>query len=311
MKKVIILAAAAIFASVAVYAQDPEGATEMYNNGVKAWQDGDNATALECFQNALTMAEFCGDEGAELVANCKNYIPSVVLSETKKAAGEKNYDEAVVKAQEAIEIAEKYGNDDVKAQAEELLPGLYLGKANALLQAKDYDAAAETYLVLLDGAPENGTFWLRLGSCYVATGKVNEGIDAFKNAYQYGEADAAGKQLSTLYLRLAQANLKANKFAETIANCVESNAYVENGNAYKLAASAAVKLQKNTDAIGYYEKYLEISPNAQDAPGIILTVAVLYQQGGNKAKALEYYKKIENDPKYKEQAQAGIKACSN
>ncbi len=307
MKKIIFLAAAAIFASVSAFAQDLDGATDMYNSGVVAYQEGDTATALECFQTALTMAEFCGADGADIVANCKNAIPSLVLSAAKKAASENNYDEAVAKAKEAAEIAGKYGNADVKAQAEELIPQLSLGKANALLQAKDYEAAATAYQAVVETNPENGAAWLRLGSCYTATGKNDEAIDAFKKANDCGEA-AAAKQLSNLYLKEAQNNLKAQKYAEVIANCVESNAYSENGNAYKLAASAATKLQKNTDAVGYYEKYLELTPDAKDAADITYTIAVLSQQAGDKTKALQYYKKIENDPKYKDAAQAQIKA---
>jgi tetratricopeptide (TPR) repeat protein len=71
----------------------------------------------------------------------------------------------------------------------------------------------------------------------------------------------------------------------------------------ELATSAAQKLGKNDECITLYEKYLEISPKAKDANGVICTIAVLYQQAGNKEKAKEFYQKIVNDPQYGPTAQ--------
>ncbi|MCD8312642.1 MAG: tetratricopeptide repeat protein [Bacteroidales bacterium] len=307
MKKIILLAAAALFASASIFAQDLNEATDIYNNGAMYLQSQDYNSALSSFQQALAIAQECGEEGEEMVANCKGVIPSIVLSIGKKEAADKQYDEAIAKIQEAAKIAEEYGNDEVVAQAAELVPGLRLQKANGLLQAKDFENAIPAYQEVLANDPDNGAAYLRLGSCYAATGKIDEAIEAYKTAYDKGETSAA-KQLSTTYLKVAQNNLKAKKFQETIAACEQSNAYGENGNAYKLAASAATQLQKSADAITYYEKYLELSPNAQDANAITFTVAALYQQAGNKAKALEYYTKVQNDAKFGEQAQAQIKA---
>ncbi len=307
MKKFILLAAAVLFGSATIFAQDLAEATETYNNGAMALQAGDYASALESFQSALTVAEFAGADGEELAANCKSIIPAVILQIGKKSASEGNYDDAIAQVQEAAKTADEYGNADVKAQAEELVPGLRLQKANSLLQAKNFEAAIPAYEAVLADNPDNGAAYLRLGSCYAATGKTDEAIEAYKNAYDKGET-AAGKQLSTTYLKIAQANLKAGNFQGCIDACEQSNAYGENGNAYKLAASAATKLNKSADAIKYYEGYLAVSPNAQDANAITFTIAALYQQAGNKAKALENYNKVAGDPKFGEQAQAQIKA---
>ena len=61
-------------------------------------------------------------------------------------------------------------------------------------------------------------------------------------------------------------------------------------------------------AIKNFEKYLELKPTASNANGIAFTVAALYQQAGNKAKALEFYKKVENDAKFGAQAKQQIAA---
>ncbi len=308
MKKIILVTLASIFATVSVMAQDMAEATETYNNGAMSLQMGDYASALSSFQSALSAAEACGEEGAELAANCKSVIPSIILAQGKELVKESEYDSAVVKLQEAVAIAEEYENAEVKADAEALIPQIQLQKANSLLQAKDFAAASTAYQTVIESDPDNATAYLRLGTCLSATGDSEGAIEALKKASELGEDAAANKQLSTLYLKSAQGSLKAQKYQDAIDACELSNSYLENGNAYKIAASAAQKLSKNSAAISYYEKYLELSPDANDASGITMTVAVLYQQSGNKTKALEYYKKVASDPKYGEAAQAQIKA---
>jgi tetratricopeptide (TPR) repeat protein len=113
-----------------------------------------------------------------------------------------------------------------------------------------------------------------------------------------------------MYLKMAQASLKTKNYDQVMELAAKSNEYLENGNAYKLAASAAQKLGKNDECITLYEKYLEASPKAKDASGVICTIAVLYQQAGNKEKAKEYYQKIVTDPQYGATAQEQLKALN-
>ena len=50
-----------------------------------------------------------------------------------------------------------------------------------------------------------------------------------------------------------------------------------------------------------------IGERAKDFGGVVYTLAVLYQQEGNNAKAKEYYEKIVGDPQYGVAAQEFIK----
>ena len=105
MKKIILLAISAVFAAATVSAQDLEQATNTYNNGVMSLQIGDNAAALDSFKQALTMAEACGETGAEVAANCKNVIPGVMLSIAKDKIQSKDYDNAITSLNEAAAVA--------------------------------------------------------------------------------------------------------------------------------------------------------------------------------------------------------------
>ncbi|MBO4918127.1 MAG: tetratricopeptide repeat protein [Bacteroidales bacterium] len=308
MKKIILTLAAVILSAGLVSAQDMAQATETAQNANEALVAKDYAKALEGFKQALTLAQACGEEGEELVGTCKSVIPSIVLTIAKNVIKESKYDEGVAQLEEAIKVAEEYGNDDVIGEAATLIPQVKKQKATALFNDKDYAAAAEAFKDILAADPEDGASALRLGVALTNTGDKDGSIAAFKQAAEHGQAANANKQLANIYLKDAQQLLKDKKYKEAMAACEESNTYSESANAYKLAASAATQLKDNAKAIGFYEKYLEVSPDAKDANGIITTVAVLYQQAGNKAKAIEYYTKVQNDPQYGATAKQQLEA---
>ena len=308
MKKIILTLAAVVLSAGLISAQDMSQATETAKNANEALVAKDYAKALEGFKEALTQAQACGEEGEELVGTCKTVIPSIVLSIAKNEIKESKYDEGIAKLEEAIKVAEEYENDDVIGEAAGLIPQVKKQKATALFNDKDYAAAAEAFKAILDADPEDGASALRLAVALTNTGDKEGSIAAFKQAAEHGQAATANKQLANIYLKDAQALLKEKKFKEAIAACEESNTFSESANAYKLAASAASQLKDNAKAIGFYEKYLAVDPSAKDANGIITTLAVLYQQSGNKAKAIEYYTKVQNDPQYGATAKQQLEA---
>lgn len=302
MKRILITLAAAILSAGIMSAQDMAKATETAQMANESLQAGNNELALSGFQEALALAAACGDEGAELVSTCKGIIPKITLAIAKGELKAGEIDKAVAKLQEAVKIAGEYDAADVAEEAAGLIAPAYMQKGNNGLKDKDFATAAEAFKSALAVDPANGMAALRLGQALSGAGKADEAVEAFKTAAENGQADNANKQLSNIFLKKAQADLKANKLKEAIADCVESNNYVENANAYKLAASAASKLNDNKAAIGYYEKYLEIAPAAKDAAGIAFTVGALYQKSGNNAKAKEFYQKVVSDPTYGAQA---------
>lgn len=308
MKKIILTLAAVVLSAGLISAQDMAQATETAQNANEALVAKDYAKALAGFKEALTLAQACGEEGEELVGTCKGIIPSIVLSIAKNEIKEAKYDEGIAQLEEAIKAAEEFGNDDVIGEAATLIPQVKKQKAVALYNDKDYAAAAEAFKEVLAADPEDGASALRLAMALSNTGDKDGSIEAFKQAAANGQEANANKQLANIYLKDAQALLKEKKYKEAMAACEESNTYVESANAYKLAASAASQLKDNAKAIGYYEKYLAVSPDAKDANGIITTLAVLYQQSGNKAKAIEYYTKVQNDPQYGATAKQQLEA---
>lgn len=308
MKKVFLSLIAVATSAVMVSAQDMGKATETAKNANEALSSKDYATALAGFKSALTEAQACGEEGEELVATCKGVIPSIVLNIAKGEIKDAKYDEGLATLAEAVKVAAEYADADVAEDAKTLISQAKKAKAGALYKAKDFAGAVAAFKEVLAENPKDGTSALQLAMALNQTGDKAGAIAAFEQAAENGQETNAMKQLSNIFLKDAQALLKEKKFKEAIAACEKSAGYVESANAYKLAASAASQLKDNKAAVGFYEKYLGVSPDAKDANAINFTLGALYQQLGDKAKAKEYYTKVQADATYGAQAKQQLDA---
>lgn len=291
----------------AAFAQDLAAVTELYNAGAAAIST-DKAGALKNFEQALAQAKALGEEGAEVVANCKNIIPNLTLSIAKDFVKESKFDEAVAQLGAAVAVAEKFEATDVADEAKNLIPQVKMSKAGNLLNAKDYDGAAAAYREVLEADPANGNAALRLGAALNGAGKLAEAKAAFEQAAANGQEATANKQLGNIYLKEAAAALKEKKYADAVTAAAKVNDYTENAQAWQIAGQASQLAGKNNDAIKYFEKYLEAAPTASNAGAIAYTVGALYQQAKNNAKAKEYYTKAASDPKYGAEAKKMLDA---
>ncbi len=312
MKKIFLFFAALVATAGVLSAQDINQATESYNNGAMELQMGNNSAAIEQFQAALTMGEALGEEGAELVANCKKAICSAYLSMAKDLYNAKDFENAIAAFQKTAEVAESYGEADIVAEATELVNQTNILKLNtdgrAAMKAKDFATAIAAFSKVLEADPTNGATAIQLGQAYMRNNQIDESLAALEIAKANGQEENAAKLISQIYLKKSQASLKAKKYQEAIDFAAKSNEALESGNAYKITASALQALNKTSDCIAAYEKYLELSPNAKDKGGVTFTIAALYQQAGNKEKAKEYYEKVTGDPQYGASAQEQLKA---
>ena len=297
MRKIFASFAALVIALGSINAQDLGQITEIYNTAA-ATISTDKASALKSFEQALQLAEALGEEGQEIATNCKNVIPDLTLSIGKDMAMASDFDKAISQIKTAMTVAEKFANTEILSEAKNLLPQIIMQKATSLINAKNYADAATALKEVLAIEPTNGNAALRLGVALNAVGDAAGATEAFLQAAANGQEKTALKQLSNISLKQAAAALKAKKYADAVSAAVKAAEYSESAQAYQIAAQASQLAGKNNDAIGYFEKYLEISPNAKNAGQIAFTVGALYQQAKNNEKAKEFYSKAVSDPKY-------------
>ena len=314
MKKIILAMAAFACSMSLMTAQDLATATATYNSGAEALTMGNKTSALEYFQKALTMAEALGDEGADVVANCKSAIPSVILSIGKEFYNNKDFSNAKAKFVEAAEVAKKYGNQEVTAEVESLLPTvgkrIALAKVNDAMKTKDIAGVLAGYEEAMAIDTTDANTALKYGQFLGNAGKFDDAVKYLELAARHGQEGNAKAVLSTTFLKKAAAQLKAGKYADAVTFAEKAISYKENAQAYLIAGQASQKANKNADAIANFEKYLEAATTAKNAGAIAFTVGALYQQTGNKAKAVEFYKKVEADPQFGAQAKTLITSLS-
>ena len=275
MKKIILTLASLALGAAVMSAQDLKAVSEIFNSGAESLNNGAKTEALASFQNALSQAAALGDEGKEVVDNCKNIIPNLTISIAKDLFKEGKVDEAIEKAKEALAFAKEYEIAEEVEDASKVIGQFMFQKGNDALNAKDFAGAAEAYKAVLDADPANGTAALRLGMALAGTGDVTAAEEAFNIAAANGQEAAAKKQLGNIALKAAAAALKAKDYQGALDNAVKSAEINPSANAFKIAGNAAAQLKKYKEAVEYFGKYLNISPNASDAAQIKATVEAL------------------------------------
>ena len=302
MKRLFVAVAAFALAAGIASAQDMSAAVETFNMGAQTLESN-KTEALAQFKSALTQFEACAaDEAADMIAQCKKIIPQTMVSIAKEQINESKYDEALETLKEATACAEGYGQEEIAAEAKELVPTAYTRKGAALLKEKDFVGAAAAFKGAVALTPEDGQTQLLYGQALMQAGDNDTAVTALEAAAANGKEDQAKKLLSNLFLKEGMALVKANKSAEAITALEKANSYGESANAYKLIASANTKLGKSKAAIEAYKKYLDVDPNAKDAADVMFTIAATAQKAGDKATAIEYYKKLSGNAKYAAQA---------
>ena len=302
MKRLFVAIAAFTLAAGIASAQDMSAAVETFNKGAQTLESN-KVEALAEFKSALTQFEACSaDEAADMIAQCKKIIPQTMISIAKEQINEASYDAALETLKEATTTAEGYGLEELAVEAKDLVPTAWSRKGAALLKEKDYAGAAAAFKAVVTLNPEDGQSQLLYGQALMQAGDNDGAAAALEAAAANGKAEQANKLLSNLFLKEGMALVKANKSAEAIAALEKANSYGESANAYKLIASANTKLGKSKAAIDAYKKYLEVDPNAKDAADVMFTIAATAQKAGDKATAIEYYKKLSGNAKYSAQA---------
>lgn len=296
MKKIVTTLFLSLFFFSAGYAQDMESATNLYNTGAMALNEGNIAEALSNFEQALEQAMVIGPEAEELKANCQRTIPTLYLSLGKEAVNAKDLEGGIEKIKVAIAKAEEFGNTSVAEEGKALIPQVVLAEGNSKLGAGDFAGAIEDYKKVIEFDPENGMAYFRLGQAALRVNDEATAVDALQKAATLGQEKNANKALSTHYLKQAAAALKAKKYEEAMAAANKANEVMPSAQALSISGKAAIAAKKYDEAIASFESYVAMSPNARDINQTYYQLATAYEAKGDKEKACGYYSQIMSDP---------------
>lgn len=307
MKRIVTTLFLSLFFFSAGYSQDMESATNLYNTGAMALNEGNIAEALSNFEQALEQAMVIGPEAEELKSNCQNTIPKLYLSLGKEAVNAKDLDGGLEKIKIAIAKAEEFGNTDVVEEGKSLIPTIMLAEGNSKLAAKDFAGAIVDYKQVLEADPTNGMAYFRLGQASLNVNDEATAVEALTKACEYGQEKNAKSTLSKHYLKKAAAAIKAKQFDAAIAAANQANEVLPSAQGYSICGKAAIAAKKYDEAIAAFETYVSMSPNARDLNQTFYQLATSYEAKGDKEKACGYYKQIMSDPTLGEYATHKVK----
>ncbi len=303
MKKILAILTIATLSAASLFAQDMESATNLYNEGATALNAGDKETALGYFEEALAQAELIGPEAEELAYNCKRNIPTLISAMGKELAAANEIDAAIEMLDKAVEKANEYGQDDIAADAQSLIPQLYMQQGNILLNQKNYPAAMAAYQKVVEINPNDANGYLRLGQAASRADDIETAIAALTKASELGQSKAADREMSTIYLSKAAEVLKAKDYQGAYDNAKKSlDILPNNPTAMQIAGTAALQLKNYDDAIANFEGFIAASPNARNIDQIKYQLATAYEAKGDKENACVNYKAILNNPQFAEYA---------
>ena len=290
MKRIITIFAALALCGATAFAQNLEEATNATKAANEALVAGNYDEAAAGFRAALDKAVACNEAEAEELANtCKTGLTQSIYAAANDLVKNNNLEQGLVKIEEAIAAAKEYGISEIEEKATDLKYQIHQAIYNTKMKAAkaEKDAAAKAaYLkealeqieIVLANDPENGNLILSKGQVQESLGKYEEAIATYTIAKEKGLQDKASRMISKVYLKIAQAKMKAGDLPAAIEYAKKSNEESPNANACKIAGISAQKLKDYKTAVAYLQKYLELAPSAKDADQIKTAIDALKAQ---------------------------------
>jgi len=294
MKKFLLIITASLFSLVSLTAQDIESVKAAYNDGAQAFTDGNYQTAVEKFEEVLSMAEAVGPDAEEMASNCKQNIPALYLQIAKGLINDKDFDGAMAALEKAVTKGTDFGAAEAVEGAKSLISQVNLVNGKAKLNDKDFAGAAALFKKVTEDDATNGQAWLLLGQAAIRASDEATAFEAFAKAGENGQQAAADKEVCKYYYSVCVEAYKAKKFTDAYNAGIKAAAYnlPEGAKALSIAGKSAYAAKKYADAIECFQKYIAANPNAKDKNQTLYQIADSYEKLGKKSDACGYFKQI-------------------
>lgn len=298
MKKIVLMAVA-LCSFAMVSAQSANEVTAKYNDAVAAYTSKNWTAALEGFEAVIKGGQDSEDGNIlGLVATAKKSIPTCYRMLGTRAAGAKNWDEAIKNLTAAAEKAELWGDSSAKLKANQILAKVYQVQGGEAFNAGNYEAAVAVFEKGYAANKRNTEMALNLAESYFKLGEYQKGMDVCSNicgmnAAKYAEAIAEAKEKMAMYTNNEVARLQQAGDQDGIIAMADAMLATDPTSA--LAEKIRVQAYNNKKE---YDKVIELGENAAAAQAteeeksdvfFIIGAAynAKYNAGGNKDAALK------------------------
>jgi len=296
MKKLIL----SVVALMAVCTLSAQSVTELYNEGVTAYQSKNYAAAAAAFEKTID-AGMDSDEQNDLnlAATAKSLLPKCYYQLGGRAMQAKNYDEAIENFSKSAELAEVYGDDTQAAKSKGYIGKVYAAQGSSPFNNGDYTAAALVFEKGYAADPKNTQMANWLATCYCETGRYAEGLAILKKVAsnrnpKHAEQAAEAKRLSDMYTNNMVAGFQqANDYDGMIAVAEDMLAEdAESAVAHKIRVQAYNGKKDYNKVIELAEAAAAVQTDPEDASFIYYLQGSAYNAKEMKPQAIAALKKV-------------------
>ncbi len=264
--------------SLSAHSQSVKEAVEAYNKGATLIKS-DPAGAITAFEKCVSISEQLGAEGNETKANAEKQLPTLYYTVAMNSYKKKEYSLAIKKFDEAIVVAEKYNNSNIRKKAERIIPQLYNIEGTAFYKSKDFDNALASFENAIERNANFAKPYLGKGLVYKNKGEFDKMLAACDKAIEVGLATGDAKTVASAE-KLAQ-----NTMFNNAVKALDGQNWDE---AEKNLKSSILYGNNSTDAFFQLGKVYSALKKWEDSI-TNLTRALELEQGDDSAKARYYF----------------------
>lgn len=296
MKKLFL----SVVALMAVCTLSAQSVTELYNEGAQAYSAKNYAEAIPFFEKVIEQGvDSESQEEQNLAATVKQYLPNCHFQLGVAALKAKNYDEALAKANQALDLAVVYEATKVEGNATRLIGMIYSAQGGEAFNNKDYATAAEIFEKGYAADPKNAQMANWLATCYCETGKYAEGLAILKKIAanpnpKYADQAAEAKQLSAMYTNNMVAGFQQNNDYDGMIAVAEQMLAedAESPVAHKILVQAYSGKKDYNKVIELADAAAAVQTEPEDASFIYYLQGSAYNAKEMKAQAIAALKKV-------------------
>jgi tetratricopeptide (TPR) repeat protein len=310
MKSRVLAILAGVLLAGTLSAQTLTEVINEFNTGVEKVNAQEYVSALEHFNQVLTLAEVVGDEANDMKAQAEQLIPSTYYRQATTYMKRKQYDNAIPNLEKTVETATLYNNnEDISKKAAGYLPQLYMRQGNQEWKNKNYDAAIEYFDKVLAVNPNVYQACQGKGMVYMEQDKTEEMLKCFNNAKEGAAAKNDTKTIEQvngvidsyynkfITEEMEMVDPEENDYTYVVEAC--ENALAANPTNPRALYHLAIVANKSVEydkAIEYAQQAIQYEKEPVWISAINFELGSAYQNTADYDKACETLRKVTEEP---------------
>ena len=255
MKKTLIATLMFVFPFV-LSGQTLDDAKDLYNKGAKVFGT-DKDSALIYFENSLGMCKTLGTPADSLRMKLETFIPSLYFDIANDAYKARRLDEALVKAQKSLDVAQLYKDERNTDKSSKLLVAINFVMGNNYFRKSDLDNAIKYYEITVKLDPNEEKAWYNMALAYLKKSDADKMVAAMDKTFELCKAEndtltisRAKMQCRDFFYKQGIGQYQKNQDEAALSSMTKSLGYDEKYvDAYYIMATIYLKDKKANEAL--------------------------------------------------------------